>query len=65
MQSLCQSKITSISQWCLNKFLTNTEILETIKELTVSQLDVKLFEGILLLGVEIESHVVEPGEVSH
>lgn len=40
MQSLRQSEIASISQWCLNEFLTYAKILETIEESATGKLDV-------------------------
>lgn len=63
MQSLCQSKVALVREWRLHEFLANTQVLETIEEVSICQLDSKLLQSILLLGIEIESHMVEPGKI--
>jgi hypothetical protein len=47
----------------LNKFFTNSKVLKAIKEVSISHLDRKLFNSYLDAGVEVETHVVKPGEL--
>jgi hypothetical protein len=65
MESLGESKIASISQSCLDKLLTYSQVFKSIEEITIGNLDLQFLNGNFLFSIEIESHVVKPCEISN
>lgn len=63
VQGLRQSQIASIGQGCLDELLSHTKILEAIEELAICNLDLELLQGVLLLVVEVEPHMVQPSKL--
>ena len=47
----------------MHKLLADSQVLESIEKLTISNFDLQLLKSILLLVVEVEPHVIEPSKV--
>ena len=47
----------------MHKLLADSQVLESIEKLTISNFDLQLLQSILLLVVEVEPHVVQPSKV--
>jgi len=62
VQSLRQRQIALISKRSLHQFLTNTQILEPVKEIAVGHLDVQFLKTCFLVLVPVEAHMVQPCE---
>lgn len=63
VQGLREGEVASVRQWRLDELLADPEVLEAIVEVATGKLNVELLKRVLLFWVEVEPHVVEPGEI--
>lgn len=63
MQGLSERQVASVRQWSLHELFADTKVLESIEEVATGKFNVQLLERVLLLRVEVESHVVKPSKV--
>lgn len=60
MHSLREGEIAPVREGGLHKFLSHTHVLEAVEEFSVGHLDIQFLEHLLVLVVEVESHMVQP-----